>query len=106
MKRIKVSVILISILCLAAGNAAAVSVSNISKMRLGNGAMFDLNEDVAEGFTLGVINALAYTKTNEINKFYSNASVEEVLNAVKMYYFRNPLQKDRPIVEVILSGCK
>ena len=71
-----------------------------------NGRFFDLSKEYAEPFTMGCVETLLCLEGKRMLKMYPNTTCQEIVDAVVVYYRNNPTKKYRPIVEVLLSGCK
>ena len=57
-------------------------------------------------FLFGAMEALNFARPDIMVSLYPNATKKDIIDAVVYYYQSNPTQRHRPVVEVILSGCK
>jgi hypothetical protein len=73
-----------------------------------NGRVFEehVGNTVPESWMIGILDALKYTHKPEMDRLYPKGNNADIIKAVKRYYILNPLKKGRPIVEVILAGCR
>jgi hypothetical protein len=61
----------------------------------------------ATQFISGVIEGMAAIGGGaKIGEIYPGCRREDVIRAVDEYYAKNPSKQHRPVVDVILSGCK
>jgi len=108
-------IMLIAILILAGMiRIYAVDVQQMITEGLTNGnyLMDAINSDeepkiaCARCFTLAILECMSRLKPNVFKKYYEGISTDEAFNSVVNYYKKNPAQRHRPIVDVLLSGCK
>ncbi|MDP8252945.1 MAG: hypothetical protein P9X27_00895 [Candidatus Kaelpia aquatica] len=81
-----------------------------------NGKTFDYETDDWEGdewayendiYMYGVIDALFWTNYDYMKRTYRDDDEnQEMLDMIRRYYRNNPSQKDKPIVKLILNGCR
>lgn len=108
----KIIILILVVLLFSISNVFSADDSSVSSSITDgycNGMfLYDKNIDAnyKDGYLLGVLNALEYINLDHIRAIYPNATTAEIMDAIKLYYKQNPLKKDRPIVEVILSGCQ
>ena len=62
---------------------------------------------LATQFIAGILEGMAAVSGGEtIREIYPDFRREDVIRAVIEYYMKNPSKQYRPVVDVILSGCK
>ena len=108
MKLNKILVLGVTFLGLMAGNLRADDTAPYSTDGHINGGIFDGGmAQHGKDTTFGIIDALSYTNHEEFIALYPNIhSSQDIIDAVMLYYLQNPSKKGRPIIEVVLSGCK
>ncbi len=57
-------------------------------------------------YTLGIIECAYKLKPFEMAELYSDTSKSGIIRSVKDYYKNNPSEIDRPVIDVVLAGCK
>ena len=65
-----------------------------------------LSDESASVFVQGMIDGVGKMAPGTLSKIYPGSSREEVVVAVKSYYASNPDKQDRPVSDVLMSGCK
>ncbi|MDP8216598.1 MAG: hypothetical protein P9L98_04705 [Candidatus Kaelpia imicola] len=82
-----------------------------------NGRTFDYETDDWEGdewsyendvYMFGLIDGLFWTNYNTMIRLYPETyypNREDIADKARQYYINTPSRKDRPIVELMLSGC-
>ena len=60
----------------------------------------------ATQFISGALEGMSAINGSRIREIYSGVRREDVIVAVIGYYRNNPAKRYRPVVDVILSGCK
>jgi hypothetical protein len=61
----------------------------------------------ATQFISGVLEGMSAIKGGEvIREIYPDTRREQVIAAVIDYYMKNPSKRYRPVVDVVLSGCR
>lgn len=75
-----------------------------------NGQVFYLkNENIAkygEQYTYGCLDTLFYLNPGQMAILYPKGTRRDMTEQVKAYYRDNPDKRSRPIIEVIMTGCK
>ncbi|MFH1552250.1 MAG: hypothetical protein ABID83_01235 [Candidatus Omnitrophota bacterium] len=59
----------------------------------------------ADSFIQGVIDGIGKMAPGQLSKIYPGYNRGDVVQAVKAYYRDNPAEKNRPVADVLLSGC-
>lgn len=78
----------------------------------GNAIMAFMNGDeggklYATQFISGVLEGMSAIKGGEtVREIYPDIRREQIIAAVIDYYMKNPSKRYRPVVDVILSGCR
>ncbi len=65
-----------------------------------------LPDETASVFVQGVIDGVGKVAPGTLSKIYPGSSREDVVVAVKSFYINNPDKLDRPVADVLMSGCK
>ena len=65
-----------------------------------------LPDETASVFVQGVIDGVGKVAPGTLSKIYPGSFREDVVVAVKSYYINNPDKLDRPVADVLMSGCK
>ncbi|MCX5715442.1 MAG: hypothetical protein NTV07_00975 [Candidatus Omnitrophica bacterium] len=64
-------------------------------------------ELMVNDYILGLIDGMrSGGPNNKASELYPNCTNGDVIDAVKLYYKNNPTQRNRPVVDVLMSGCK
>lgn len=66
----------------------------------------DMGVVAVRAYVFGAMDAIGTLEPQFFLQTYPNATKDDILEAVKLYYQNNPTQRHRAIVDVILSGCK
>lgn len=95
---------------LAAVNAWAGQYDYLFTDTLVNGmGFFEENETTVvdtECYAYGCMDALFIVNNDAMIALYPHTTKKDILNAVKKYYTENPAQRSRPVVQVLIAGCK
>jgi hypothetical protein len=65
-----------------------------------------LSSAMKREYLYGVIDGLMWTQYDLMESFYPSTKSDDIIPLVYKYYADNPSQKNRRIVEVVLSGCR
>lgn len=65
-----------------------------------------LSDEAATVFVQGAIDGVGKMSPGTLSKIYPGLTREDVVIAVKGYYVSNADKLDRPVVDVLMSGCK
>lgn len=65
-----------------------------------------LSDEAATVFVQGAIDGVGKMAPGTLSKIYPGSTREDVVMAVKNYYVSNADKLDRPVVDVLMSGCK
>ena len=65
-----------------------------------------LSDEAASVFVQGMIDGVGKMAPGTLSKIYPGSTREDVVVAVKSYYVSNPNKLDRPVADVLMSGCK
>lgn len=65
-----------------------------------------LPDETAGVFVQGVIDGVGKMAPGMLSNIYPGSTREEVVMAVKGYYVSNPDKLDRPVADVLVTGCK
>ena len=75
-----------------------------------NGQVFYLNnENIAkygEQYTYGCLDTLFYLNPGQMAILYPKGTRRDMTEQLKAYYKENPDKRFRPIIEVLMTGCK
>lgn len=59
-----------------------------------------------ECYTYGCMDALFCVNNEAMCAMYPHTTKKDILDAVKLYYTNNPGNRDRPVLQVLMAGCK
>ena len=75
-----------------------------------NGRVFYINnkniEKYGEQYTYGCIDTLFYLNPGQMAILYPKGTRRDMTEQLKAYYRDNPDNRARPIIEVLMNGCK
>ena len=75
-----------------------------------NGRVFYINneniEKYGEQYTYGCIDTLFYLNPGQMAILYPKGTRKDMTDRLKAYYRDNPDKRARPIIEVLMTGCK
>lgn len=66
----------------------------------------DIGKPIIHDYIRGILEAVNSVRPQVIRKYYLNANYNEIIEEVILYFQNNPTKRHRPVVEVVLSGCK
>lgn len=66
----------------------------------------NMNQNLKDMYLGGMLDMLIAVRPDIVNSFYPKCNRRDVIDAVIKYYQDNPTQRNRSVVEVVLSGCK
>ena len=69
-------------------------------------AIVDMDKDVMEFYIAGLMDAADEIASGRIASLYPNMTIGEILDTVFDYYYDNPTERHRPIIDALLSGCR
>jgi hypothetical protein len=112
MKKILLIVFLVFIIsgnCFANPVASQMAANAFTEGRV-NGRLILIDEEFdghsAFYYIVGVVDGLYFARPKWYAETYPGTTKSDIYEAVKKYYEDNPLERSRPIIEVILAGCK
>jgi hypothetical protein len=75
---------------------------------LPNGRVFQDEELVrdSEIYAQGCIDTLSSLNPKKMKEIYPGCTNKDIVDAVKVYYEKNPTQRSKPIIQVLAEGCK
>ena len=75
-----------------------------------NGWVFHINngniEKYGEQYAYGCIDTLFYLNPGQMAMLYTKGTRKDIADQLKMYYKNNPDKRFRPIIEVLMTGCR
>ena len=75
-----------------------------------NGRVFYINneniEKHGEQYTYGCIDTLFYLNPGQMAILYPKGTRKDMTDQLKVYYKNNPDKRSRPIIEVLMTGCR
>lgn len=114
MKKVVLSLLLFSLLsspCMGMDDAMEIEIKTKGYLN-GRAIMQFMNGDengkfYATQFIAGVLEGMSAINGGVvIREIYPDFRREDVITAVIEYYTKNPSKQYRPVVDVVLSGCK
>jgi hypothetical protein len=86
--------------------ACAEEPTHIMTNTLMNGRGFDFSETYSEPYTIGCIQTLNVIDSKRMHSLYPYCTIDDILQAVKIFYKNNPTLKHLPVITVLRNGCK
>lgn len=75
-----------------------------------NGRVFHINNEnikkYGEQYTYGCIDTLFYLNPGQMALLYPKGTRRDMTEQLKTYYKNNPDKRSRPIIEVLMTGCR
>ena len=106
----KIIIIYLFILLLITPKAIAEDSNPYNAANETYNGRFIMSEEISDPaknmYIIGVMDGLTHVYSEWYSEHYSNSRKPDILDAVKLYYQKNPTQRYRSVGDVILSGCK
>ena len=109
MKKYILGALVIALLAASPG-AWAAGYDDLFTDNLVNGTGFSDKDETTvadtECYTYGCMDALFCIRNEAMCSMYPHTTKKDILDAVKLYYKNNPEQRSKPVLQVLMAGCK